>query len=62
MAFGGSWGAVCIFLALSELYLTDVQSVSKIGFIQGPLWNNAKMNALRDIKGLDEYFERWDVS
>ncbi|KAM0310288.1 hypothetical protein ACHAO8_008237 [Botrytis cinerea] len=34
--------------------------VSKIGFIQGPLWNNAKMNALRDIKGLDEYFERWD--
>lgn len=37
-------------------------SVSKIGFIQSPLWNNAKMNALRNIRELDEYYERYDVS
>lgn len=37
-------------------------SVSKIGFIQAPLWNNAKMNGLRNIKGLDGYYARYDVS
>ncbi|KAA8574820.1 hypothetical protein EYC84_004067 [Monilinia fructicola] len=35
--------------------------VSKIGFIQSPLWNNAKMNALRNIRELDEYYERYDT-
>ncbi|KAB8304230.1 hypothetical protein EYC80_003648 [Monilinia laxa] len=34
--------------------------VSKIGFIQSPLWSNAKMNALRNIRELDEYYERYD--
>lgn len=56
----GAW--LYVSLPLSPLYRTDQTSVSKLEFIQRFLWANAGFNSLRNLKHLEDYYERWDVS